>query len=193
MVDGTSRFVRCRVWCPILPLFSALFFGLKLQRADCHSFASQTKAATLSGFICKLSSCLQIKKRVEIASTMLKLNKTSGKCLGSKGSKLNHLPSTGAEGNSSAGVAVEQGSSNNQITSTSIASSGKGGGNDLIGNNRTATAICGSTMGLVPRIKPVSTDGEYSRRPACIEVIPDSPKHWSEGTAPHPTQASANK
>jgi len=54
------------------------FFGLKLQRPDCHSFASQTKAATLSSFICKLSSCIQIKKRVEeIGHRMLKLNKTS--------------------------------------------------------------------------------------------------------------------
>jgi parallel beta-helix repeat protein len=56
-----------------------------------------------------------------------------GKCLGSKGSNLNHLSSTGANGNSSAGIAVEQGSSNNQITS--MTASGNGGGNDLIDNN----------------------------------------------------------
>jgi len=56
-----------------------------------------------------------------------------GKCLGSKGSNLNHFSSTGAKGNSGAGVTVEQGSSNNQITS--MTASGNGGGNDLIDNN----------------------------------------------------------
>lgn len=56
-----------------------------------------------------------------------------GKCLGSKGSNLNHFSSTGSKGNIGAGVTVEEGSSSNQITS--MTASGNGGGNDLIDNN----------------------------------------------------------
>jgi parallel beta-helix repeat protein len=56
-----------------------------------------------------------------------------GKCLGSKGSNLNHFSSSGANGNSGAGITVEQGSSNNQITNMS--SAGNGGTSDLIDNN----------------------------------------------------------
>jgi len=56
-----------------------------------------------------------------------------GKCKGKKGSNLNHISSTGANGNSGAGVTVEEGSSNNQITNMS--SSGNGGTSDLIDNN----------------------------------------------------------
>ena len=56
-----------------------------------------------------------------------------GKCTGNKGSDLNHLSSTGANGNSGAGITVEEGSSNNQITNMS--SAGNGGTSDLIDNN----------------------------------------------------------
>src|SRR6202046_4335104 len=56
-----------------------------------------------------------------------------GKCTGNKGSDLNHLSSTGANGNSGAGITVEEGSSNNQITNMS--SAGNGGPSDLIDNN----------------------------------------------------------
>jgi len=56
-----------------------------------------------------------------------------GKCKGKKGSNQNHISSTGANGNSGAGVTVEEGSSNNQITNMS--SSGNGGTADLIDNN----------------------------------------------------------
>ncbi|HWJ41182.1 MAG TPA: hypothetical protein VNT29_08615, partial [Candidatus Limnocylindrales bacterium] len=55
-----------------------------------------------------------------------------GKC-GGKGSDLNHFSSSGANGNSGAGVTVEEGSSNNQITNMS--SGGNGGTADLIDNN----------------------------------------------------------
>jgi len=56
-----------------------------------------------------------------------------GKCKGNKGSDLNHLSSAGANGNSGAGITVEEGSSNNQITN--MKSSGNGGTSDLIDNN----------------------------------------------------------
>jgi parallel beta-helix repeat protein len=56
-----------------------------------------------------------------------------GKCNGNKGSDLNHISSSGANGNSGAGITVEQGSSNNQITNMS--SGGNGGTSDLIDNN----------------------------------------------------------
>lgn len=56
-----------------------------------------------------------------------------GKCNGNKGSDLNHLSSTGANGNAGAGITVEEGSSNNQITNMS--SAGNGGSFDLIDNN----------------------------------------------------------
>ena len=56
-----------------------------------------------------------------------------GKCTGNKGSDLNHLSSSGANGNSGAGITVEEGSSNNQITNMS--SSGNSGSFDLIDNN----------------------------------------------------------
>ena len=56
-----------------------------------------------------------------------------GKCKGNKGSDLNHVSSSGANGNSGAGITVEEGSSNNQITSMS--SAGNGGTSDLIDNN----------------------------------------------------------
>lgn len=56
-----------------------------------------------------------------------------GKCNGNKGSDLNHISSSGANGNSGAGITVEQGSSNNQITNMS--SAGNGGTSDLIDNN----------------------------------------------------------
>jgi hypothetical protein len=56
-----------------------------------------------------------------------------GKCTGNKGSNLNHLSSAGANGNTGAGIAVEEGSSNNQITNMS--SGGNGGSFDLIDNN----------------------------------------------------------
>jgi len=56
-----------------------------------------------------------------------------GKCNGNKGSDLNHISSSGANGNSGAGITVEEGSSNNQITNMS--SSGNGGTSDLIDNN----------------------------------------------------------
>jgi hypothetical protein len=54
-----------------------------------------------------------------------------GKCIGNKGSDLNHLSSSGSNGNASAGITVEEGSSNNQITNMS--SGGNGGSFDLIG------------------------------------------------------------
>jgi parallel beta-helix repeat protein len=56
-----------------------------------------------------------------------------GKCTGSKGSNQNHFSSSGANGNNGAGVTVEEGSSNNQITNMS--SAGNGGSADLIDNN----------------------------------------------------------
>ena len=56
-----------------------------------------------------------------------------GKCTGNKGSDLNHFSSSGANGNSGAGITVEEGSSNNQITNMS--SAGNGGTSDLIDNN----------------------------------------------------------
>ena len=56
-----------------------------------------------------------------------------GKCTGNKGSDLNHFSSTGANGNAGAGITIEQGSSNNQITNMS--SAGNGGTSDLIDNN----------------------------------------------------------
>ena len=56
-----------------------------------------------------------------------------GKCNGNKGSDLNHLSSSGAKGNSGAGITVEEGSSNNQITNMS--SAGNGGSFDMIDNN----------------------------------------------------------
>jgi len=56
-----------------------------------------------------------------------------GKCNGNKGSNLNHISSSGANGNSGAGITVEEGSSNNQITNMS--SAGNGGTADLIDNN----------------------------------------------------------
>lgn len=56
-----------------------------------------------------------------------------GKCNGNKGSDLNHFSSSGANGNSGAGITVEEGSSNNQITNMS--SAGNGGSFDLIDNN----------------------------------------------------------
>jgi parallel beta-helix repeat protein len=56
-----------------------------------------------------------------------------GKCNGNKGSDLNHVSSSGANGNSGAGITVEEGSSNNQITN--VKSSGNGGTSDLIDNN----------------------------------------------------------
>ena len=56
-----------------------------------------------------------------------------GKCNGNKGSDLNHISSSGANGNSGAGITVEEGSSNNQITNMS--SAGNGGTSDLIDNN----------------------------------------------------------
>jgi hypothetical protein len=56
-----------------------------------------------------------------------------GKCNGNKGSDLNHISSSGANGNSGAGITVEEGSSNNQITNMS--SGGNGGTSDLIDNN----------------------------------------------------------
>ena len=56
-----------------------------------------------------------------------------GKCNGNKGSDLNHLSSSGANGNAAAGITVEEGSSNNQITNMS--SAGNGGQFDLIDNN----------------------------------------------------------
>lgn len=56
-----------------------------------------------------------------------------GKCTGGKGSSQNHFSSSGANGNSGAGVTVEEGSSDNQITNMS--SGGNGGSADLIDNN----------------------------------------------------------
>lgn len=56
-----------------------------------------------------------------------------GKCTGNKGSSLNHISSSGANGNSGAGITVEEGSSNNQITNMSA--SGNGGTSDLIDDN----------------------------------------------------------
>lgn len=56
-----------------------------------------------------------------------------GKCTGNKGSDQNHFSSSGANGNSGAGITVEEGSSNNQITNMS--SAGNGGTSDLIDNN----------------------------------------------------------
>jgi parallel beta-helix repeat protein len=56
-----------------------------------------------------------------------------GKCTGNKGSDLNHFSSSGANGNSGAGITVDEGSSNNQITNMS--SAGNGGTSDLIDNN----------------------------------------------------------
>ena len=56
-----------------------------------------------------------------------------GKCTGNKGSDLNHISSSGTNGNGGAGITVEEGSSNNQITNMSA--SGNGGTADLIDNN----------------------------------------------------------
>lgn len=56
-----------------------------------------------------------------------------GTCHGIKGSSLNHVSSSGANGNQGAGVTVERGSFNNQITNMS--SAGNGGSSDLIDNN----------------------------------------------------------
>src|ERR1700722_735797 len=56
-----------------------------------------------------------------------------GKCTGNKGSVLNHLSSSGTNGNSGAGITVEEGSSNNVITNMSAG--GNGGTSDLIDNN----------------------------------------------------------
>ncbi|MFZ0677931.1 right-handed parallel beta-helix repeat-containing protein [Candidatus Binatus sp.] len=56
-----------------------------------------------------------------------------GKCTGNKGSDLNHISSSGTNGNGGAGITVEEGSSNNQITNMSAA--GNGGTADLIDNN----------------------------------------------------------
>jgi len=56
-----------------------------------------------------------------------------GKCKGNKGSDLNHISSFGANGNSGAGITVEEGSSSNQITN--VKAGGNGGTSDLIDDN----------------------------------------------------------
>ena len=56
-----------------------------------------------------------------------------GKCTGNKGSDQNHFSSSGTNGNSGAGVTVEEGSSDNEITNMS--SAGNGGTSDMIDNN----------------------------------------------------------